>query len=257
MATIFTRTKRIIAASVVGESRQVVGSWLPEDVLALAALRPDSALLPESETELYAGFRLLQEYFLLPERFRLLSLRLGLRLVPPVERIELYFVFDAVPQTLKAMLERTQLVPWCVPVINLFSRALDRAPLEVGANDVRLVVDRTRATDYEVIQVQEVSGWVAGHAKAIPLLPLYSEDTIGRPPEIGALRFSTRREMHRSVAGAPQSETVTGYRSSETWLSVVADDGFDVGRYTHVAVRAWVSNRERCYEAVRAAGGYA
>lgn len=256
LATLCTNTRRIIAVSVANGSRQVVGDWPPEAVLELDALRRDSALLPESETELYAGFRLLQEYFLLPERFRLLSIRLGLRITPPVERIELYFVFETVPQSLTTTLERTHLVPWCVPVVNLFSRALDRAPLEGGIDQVRLVVDRTRATDYEVVRVQEASAWIAGRAKGIALLPLYAEDAVGRVPEGGALRYSTHREMHRPSPDVASGETATGYRPSETWLSVIANEAADFGSYTHVAVRAWVSNRERCYEAVRAAGGY-
>ena len=251
LASVCTQARRLVMVSVSGNSRRVVGSWRADEAMTLAALQPDSALLMEGETGLYAGFRLLQEYFVLPERFRLLSLRFGATQAPPSERIELYFVFDQAVPSLVADLERTRLTAYCVPVVNLYPRVLDRAALDTGG-EARLVADRTRATDFEVVAVLGGHAYLAGQAKGVPLMPLYASGLIENDEDY---RFSTRREIDRAPSNET-SRTAGVYLPTESWL-VLADapDGTDAAP-THVAAQALVSNRERCYEVVRGAGGY-
>lgn len=252
LAMLLSQARNVIAVSVSKGTRRTVGCWPASEVLRLRALDDDAALLAESEVGLYAGFRLIEEFFVLPERFRQLRLQLDAS-IPPGEKVELFFTLDRVAQQAASDLEQTQFLPYCVPAINLFPRQLDRASLDGGRGEVRLVVDRTRATDYEVVRVTGGEAYIGGQARGEALLPLYAPlDRASDRDE--ALRYSTQREFLRTKEKESDSSQV--YLPSEVWMTLTREQGPDVSTYSHVAARALVSNRERCFEAVRGTSGY-
>ena len=255
LATLMTQTQRFVVTRTGSGKREVVASLAPSEVFALPALDSESALLMDGETSLYSGFRLLKEFFLLPERLRLLKVRLGLQL-PPSERVEMFVVLDRLAPSLAADLEQTRVLPYCVPVVNLVPRQLDRANIDSARGEARLVVDRTRATDYEVVRVTGGKAFSAAHPRGVAMQPIFSEWTSNdvAADESKTLHYSLRRELTQLRDGTGASVNV--YQPSEVWMTATAARSPDVGDYTQLAATALVSNRERCFEAVRAAGGY-
>lgn len=252
LAMLLAGARSVVAVAVNKTQRRTLGVWPAAQVLRLRALDDDSALLAESEPGLYAGFRLIEEFFVLPERFRQLALRLDIT-VPPAEALELHFVVDRIERQAAVDFEQVRFVPCCVPVVNLFPRRLDRAGLDGGRGEVRLVVDRTRATDYEIVRVTGGEAYVDGRARGEPLLPLHAPPAHVSGRESGA-RYSVQREFAQAADKDADASQV--YRASEVWMTLVGGQGPDVSAYSHVAAQALVSNRERCHEAVRSAGGY-
>lgn len=252
LALLLTHTRSVTVVAVAKGKRQVVATLSPEAVLRLRALDADTALLAESEAGLYDGFRLMEEFFVLPERFRHLALRLGVT-VPAAEAIEVHFVMDRLEPSIVTDFEQVRFLPYCVPVVNLFPRRLDRASLEGGRGEVRLLVDRTRATDYEVVRVTGGDAYVEGQVRGEALLPLYAASAAhGGGGE--RVRYSLRREL--APAREQDAEAGQVYRPSDVWLTLSREGGPDVSAFSHVALQALVSNRERCHQAVRSAGGY-
>ena len=134
-----------------------------------------SALLPLPHAG-FGGFRLLQEYFILPERFMfigLTGLSGALRSCASSE-VELVLLLDRVQPTLENALDAAQFRLNCTPVVNLFPKSCGR--LEIHGRDVEYHVlpDRNRPQDFEVYGVEKVTGIARDGGGNFPIAPFYS-----------------------------------------------------------------------------------
>lgn len=129
---------------------------LPPSV-AFVGFEPEESLLP-SPGEQLDGYRILQEYFLFPERF------LGFRIDglagywpdEPAQHLQLELRFDA-PFPADLRIDRTSILLNCVPAINLFSTPGD--PIVLNGEEVcePLRVSRRNGPDPEIFSVDRVS----------------------------------------------------------------------------------------------------
>jgi type VI secretion system protein ImpG len=132
---------------------------LPGSVVQAVGLGDDEALLPVTATG-FSGHRLVQEYFAFPQRFQFASIT-GLRqvlasiTVPDVEIVVLFSRGDA---ALERLVSADNIRLHCVPVVNLFSKRLDRVAVNEGVSQFHLLADRTRPQDFEVHTVTDVVG---------------------------------------------------------------------------------------------------
>ena len=108
----------------------------------------------------FQGYRLLQEYFVFPERFMFAELT-GLRdAIKNYEGDELDFIImlDRSHSSLINAVEKSQFSLFCSPAINLFPKRVDRIHVTQQHSEFHIVPDRTRPMDFEVIQINEVTG---------------------------------------------------------------------------------------------------
>ena len=122
----------------------------------------EEALLPYSPRS-FQGYRLLAEYFALPERFMFIEL-LGLReLLRGVESstMELIVLLRVSDPSLEGSLTKDNFLLNCSPAINLFPKRADRIHITSGLPEYHVVPDRTRPLDYEVYDVRSVKGYGA------------------------------------------------------------------------------------------------
>ncbi|MCG8650263.1 MAG: type VI secretion system baseplate subunit TssF, partial [Pirellulales bacterium] len=143
----------------VGDSDQDHWQSLPAGSLIAGGFEAEESLLPE-EPRSFSGYRLLQEYFLLPEKFLFANLS-GLR--PAVanaagKQLEIVIGFDAVDRDLPGRLNREHLALHCVPVVNLFRQRADRVPISDTRHEHHLLVDRSRPMDFEIWSVEQLLG---------------------------------------------------------------------------------------------------
>ena len=137
-----------------GEARS-----LPASAIGAVGFEDNEALLPVTATG-FSGFRLLQEYFAFPQRFQFLRIS-GLQALlstMPVSDVELVLLFSRGDAALEKLVGAENVQLHCVPIVNLFSKRLDRVPLTEGVSQFHLVPDRTRPQDFEVHTVTEVVG---------------------------------------------------------------------------------------------------
>ena len=202
---------------------------------------PEQSLLPD-EARSFGGYRLLAEYFAMPQKFRFVSLTglaagfakadRALDVVIPLAR--------AVPQ-LAGAVANDSLVPFVTPVINLFERRFDRILVDRRQHEHIVLPDRTAALDFEVYRLDSVTGYAAEDLVGTPVLPLYA-----RRVERGArpLYFSLRRRLRRLTEAETRRRREGDYIGTETWLSLSSpgEPGLAAG-IIELGARGLVTNR--------------
>jgi len=155
-------------------------SWsVPKDQLPRAeGIADDQAMLPH-EPRSFSGFRLLQEYFLLPEKFLAVSIS-GLQAAIPTAtgtQLQIVIALDECDRELIGRVGVENLALHCVPAINLFPKRADRIQISNRHYEHQLLVDRSRPQDFEIWSVQQLCGHGETPQQELEFLPLYA------PPE--------------------------------------------------------------------------
>ena len=138
---------------------------LPGSAIEEVGFADDEALLPVTATG-FSGFRLVQEYFAFPERFRFARITgLASRLAAiDADEIELVLLFSRGDAVLEKLVSADNVQLHCVPVINLFPKRLDRVVVDEGVSQFHLLADRTRPMDFEIHSLTQVVGHGASTA---------------------------------------------------------------------------------------------
>ena len=227
---------------------KVTPRW--HEFLPAANVRPvgysaDEALLPRTPRA-FQGYRLLQEYFAFPQRYRFVELG---GLAPALKRaatdeIEVVLLFGRTEPTFESVIDASNLALHCTPAINLFPKRADRIHVSDAGHEYHVVVDRTRPLDYEVYEVTEVVGHGVGTDSQQDFLPFYSAystfDVSDR-----ASYFTTRREPRLVSSTQKRRGPRSSYVGSEVFLSLVdsAQAPFS-GNLRQLAVQTLCTNRD-------------
>ncbi|WP_416421575.1 type VI secretion system baseplate subunit TssF [Pseudomonas sp. App30] len=192
--------------------------------LAADALRPrgfddaDAALpvVPRA----FQGYRLLQEYFALPQRFLFVEfggLQGAVRQCQG-QALELIVLFNSHDKALEGQVDASHFKPFCAPAINLFPRRLDRIHLSDRVNEHHVIADRTRPMDFEVHSLTELSGHGTGPDQ--PFLPFYA---VRDPSRYGRDQayYVVRREPRVLSSNQRRLGPRSNYVGSETFVSLV------------------------------------
>ncbi|TDG04604.1 type VI secretion system baseplate subunit TssF [Paraburkholderia guartelaensis] len=169
----------------------------------------------------FEGYRILREHFAFAARnlfFSVCGLRSALANAGS-ESVDLFVLLDGDDADLERSIDATHLALDCTPAINLFPKRTERVPVTPGTNEYRLMVDRTRALDYEVFAVKRVIGHRAGADGDCDFLPLYTS-AANDAQETGAW-FSLRREARLVGTQARRSGTRSNYVGSDVYVSLV------------------------------------
>ncbi|HEV8678078.1 MAG TPA: type VI secretion system baseplate subunit TssF, partial [Stellaceae bacterium] len=130
---------------------------LPANVIEPVGFAPEEALLPWPARS-FAGFRLLTEYFALPEKFLFVDFaRLdGKTLLSTGNRMEIFVYLDRALPELERTIGVDALALGCTPIVNLFSQRCE--PIQLTHTDIeyRIVPDARRPAALEVWQVERV-----------------------------------------------------------------------------------------------------
>lgn len=210
----------------VGVVCQTVGAQpqrqqLPDNALRHEGFDADHALLPE-DLRNFDGYRLLQEYFAFPARFRFISLSGLGKLISRCEAeqaFDIFILLDKTDEQLERVVDVSHLAMHCTPVINLFPKVASRQKLSDNQHECHLVVDNIRPLDYEIYAVNKIYGSADGQRDDQTFRPFWStwsQDT----GNYGAY-FSLRREQRVLSEHALRYGTRTGYTGSEVFVSLV------------------------------------
>ncbi len=219
---------------------------LPEGRAEARGLSHDESLLPASR-RVFDGYRLLQEYFAMPERFLfvdLVGLAPGLARAPGDE-VDIYINLREGQSDLVSRLTASDFVLNAVPAINLFSKRCDRILLSKKDVEHHVVVDRTARLDYEVFSLTSVFG-ISGEGKEdLEFRPFYSETDITAAGEVHPAYYSQSRKMRQRSERERLKGVRTSYLGSDVVLKLVdraqAPYGEDLEQ---LAVQALCTNRD-------------
>jgi type VI secretion system protein ImpG len=221
------------------------GTNLPASAVAQVGSEDDCALLPVTRAG-FAGFRLLQEYFILPERFQFFGLR-GLRQALQTcatEEVELFIFLDRIQPALENALDAAQFRLNCTPVLNLFPKSCDRLEVAGQETEHHVLPDRNRPQDFEVYAIEKVTGITRGGDGDFPVAPFYAATHRSAAREHRAYYTIQRRPRLVSTRQARTGER-TSYLGSECFLAVADSGGrFTSGESRQLDVRALCTNRD-------------
>ncbi|MYM34970.1 type VI secretion system baseplate subunit TssF [Duganella sp. FT94W] len=194
--------------------------FVPVRQLRAMGAGDDEALLPAGPRS-FQGYRLLQEYFALPQRFMFVDIG---GIGPAVRRcadaeLDIVVLFKRLEPSLEALVSAANIGLYCTPAINLFPKRGDRVHLSDQQSDYHVVPDRTRPMDYEIYQILQVTGYGSGAEAVQTFQSFYRANDLraGAPGAYYQVRRDTRLLSERQRRQGPRSS----YIGSEIFLSLV------------------------------------
>lgn len=182
-------------------------------------LTEDEAVLP-GDGRTGAAHRLLSEYFVFPEKFLFVDLRL-----PEAawsgqgERTNLYLYFDAAHPELTQGVSEDNVLLGCTPIINLFRQRLESMAAADMGYETRLAVDTVYDRYADIHTLERVYATDA-EGQRIDLQPFYGSHRSGHATGAAPLYWHIRRENSHWLNGRVSPGT-------DTYLSFV-DSGFQI-----------------------------
>jgi type VI secretion system protein ImpG len=195
--------------------------FLPASSIHPAGFGDDEALLPATLRS-FQGYRLLQEYFAFPERYRFVEITGLAAAMKRVDgdQLELVILLGRGEPTFERVVDASNLALFCTPAINLFHKRADRIHVGDSAYEYHVLADRTKPLDFEIYAVTDVVGHGIGTDTEQRFLPLYSAYTSDHPHHQSA-NYTTRREPRLVSATEKRRGSRTSYIGSEVFLSLV------------------------------------
>lgn len=236
------------AVGVVVQPAERPAPWY--DVLDRSSIRQygfddDQALLPYGPRS-FQGYRLLQEYFMMPSRYMFLEIG---GLGPAVRRcvgkeLEILILLDAVDPQLKTAINESLFQLFVTPAVNLFPKRADRIHLSDESEEYQVLPDRTRPLDFEVYRIESVAGYGAQNEHIRDFQPFYSLGRDQDRPDEKAY-FTTQRTPRRQPVRLSGHEGRSGYIGSEVYISLVdAQERVIAADLKQLAIKTLCTNRD-------------
>ncbi len=204
------------------------------------------ALLPTPQQS-FDGYRLLQEYFAMPERYHFVTLTGLTRGLARTEgsEMDVYILLrDGLPE-IAAGITPDAFTLHCVPAINLFEKRSDRVHITSAQVQHQIVADRTSAQDFEIHSVLDVKGISPEGEADIDFRPFYSADDFTPAGDGHGAYYTISRKMRARTEKERLKGARTSYLGSEMYLTLVDRNTTPYrGDMSQLAVRALVTNRD-------------
>jgi type VI secretion system protein ImpG len=207
---------------------------------------PEEALLPTPRRS-FDGYRLLQEYFAMPERFHFVDLP---GLAPALARadgsdIDIYILLRDGNADMASVVAPGAFRLHCVPAINLFEKRCDRVQISTADHEQHVVADRTAPLDYEIHTIQSVTGISGDGEEDVPFRAFYSADEFTAASGGASAYYTQNRKMRQRSQKERLKSTRTNYLGSELYLSLVDPRQAPYSNaLSQLAVTALVTNRD-------------
>ena len=237
---IFARASHVIVRTTKANGN--VCQVMPATTLKRVGLREDEALLPSAPRG-FEGYRLVHEYFAMPERFlffEFTELQQAIRKCD-CEQVDLIILLKEAEPRLENVVDAESFDLFCTPVINLFPKRLDPISLGERFSEYHAVADKTRPLDFEIYQIQKVVGQGASAESQQMFQPFYLARDVDME---SAAYFNAHRVPRVLSAREKQFGAMSSYTGSEIYLSLV--DGRSAPYHAELAqlnVTALCSNR--------------
>jgi type VI secretion system protein ImpG len=243
-ASVASRVYEQVLANCIGVQVQSEGS-LPSSCVQEVGFDDRTSLLPVTRPG-FGGFRLLQEYFILPERFMFFALQ-GLSeafRTCAASEVAITLLLDRVQPALENALDASQFRLNCTPVINLFPKTCGRVELDRRDVEYHVVPDRNRPQDFEIYSIEKVTAVAQAGGETFPVAPFYSVAHRSAANSERAYYTMQRRPRLASVRQARVGDR-TSYLGTECFLSVTdSAHRFERGEAPQADVDVLCTNRD-------------
>ena len=192
---------------------------LPASAIRAVGFAADEALLPPSPRG-FEGYRLLREYFALPQRFLFFKVTGLAEAAKACKQGQMDLIIPLKEQeiSLETRVDASCLELFCTPAVNLFSKNLDRISLSDGFYEFQVVPDRGRPADFEIFEIERVTGHGTNPGDEQELRPFYlAKDT----DTTASAYYTTNRVPRMLTEKERQKSKSTTYAGTELFLSLV------------------------------------
>lgn len=157
--------------------------FLPQDSIQPVGFGLDEEVIPYPPHS-HPGYRLIQEYFALPQKFLFFDLA-NLERHQSKRELDILFLLDR-PAHRGAVIDQHTFALGCTPIINLFSRTTEPIRLDYRQSEYRLVPDIRRERTTEIHSITSVSASSNPAEETAVLQPFYSfqHRSNGREPRV-------------------------------------------------------------------------
>jgi len=197
-----------------GEDPDVAADVLPADCVQPVGYRREEALLPDNPRT-FPGYRLLTEYFVLPQKFLFFDIT---GLTPQTlsklgNRLEINVLLKDYPTELENVVSADSIHTGCTPAINLFDCTADAVPLKYRTTEYRIIPDARAEDAMEIFAVNQIKVESDGGAVR-PFHRFYSVDHAKASGDIGYWHAVRR-------PGPVEGDVGSLDRPTETYVSLV------------------------------------
>lgn len=226
---------------------------LGPDSIRHEGFRNEQALLPVS-SQVFQGYRILQEYFAFPARFMFFSVS-GLHKAmctaaakdtsaEGFDSFELTFLFKQSEPELEGIIGPENLLLHCVPIINIFEKNTDRVAIKQENHEFHILPDRTKPLDYEIYSVDKVSASVdSALNRTKEFRPFYKSLSSDRANY--QAYYAMRRAPRVVSSEAERNGMRTSYLGTEVYLSLVDQAQAPLNREIHhLTIETTCTNRD-------------
>jgi type VI secretion system protein ImpG len=154
--------------AVLGDDGHVL---LPADSIRPVGFGLDEEVIPYPPHS-HPAYRLVQEYFALPQKFFFFDLA-NLDHRPDTKELNILFLMDKIPQRGLGM-NKNSFMLGCTPIINLFQKTTEPIRLDHRAHEYRLVPDIRRERTTEIHSIRSVSASSNPAEETAVFQPFYS-----------------------------------------------------------------------------------
>lgn len=218
------------------------GTFHPLDPPEMVGITDGEGLLPRVRPA-FEGYRLLREYFLMPERFHYLRLD---GLAPAIQSaktgsVEIILLFDRVQPGLSDV-STSDFRLFATPLVNLFEKECNIVEIDPRRATHVVHADRTRTRDFEVFRLIRVEDADREGSRA-RIMPLYSvEQNRGASGQVYATERRRRRPGEDELR---RGQTRTSYDGDDFFISLSHPPGADPATLAkRLDIRALVTNRD-------------
>jgi type VI secretion system protein ImpG len=227
-----------IAFAAIDGDHDTAVATLPAQNLTLGGLADDEALIPYPKT-VYPGYRLLQEYFTLPQKYAFFDVH-GLDVVP-TDRLGDRFAIrlqlkDSLPSGTRVSKESIRL--FCSPVVNLFNHNADPIKPDVTKYEYLARPAGGSPEAYEIYSIDKVTGIARRTSQRVDIPSFFSfKHEISADARAGGAATQVFHQSH--LRPATVGDGVDVYLSFGTPQDAGAIPEFDV-----ISVESTCTNRQ-------------
>ncbi|MGB8814878.1 MAG: type VI secretion system baseplate subunit TssF [Paracoccaceae bacterium] len=228
-------------AGVLARQVDAGGRYSPAQAPRMVGIGDGEALLPRVRAS-FEGYRLMREYFLMPDRFhylRLEGLSRAVRACAGGKLEVLLLLSRPCPEIADVAARDFRL--FAAPIVNLFEKECNIVELDGRASAHVVHADRTKARDFEIYRLLRVEDADSDGPEAV-LNELYAADF----RRGSGLIYTTERRPRRPGADEiRRGQTRTSYAGDDFFISVARPAGMAPGRaLRRLDVRALCTNRD-------------
>ncbi len=228
-------------AGAVARPADVTSRFRSVGTFAMMGIEDAEALLPRVRSS-FEGYRLLREYFLMPERFYYVALD---RLSPVIratglQEVEIVILLRT-PRADLAGISAQDFRLFVTPVVNLFEHECNLVELRANRAAHIVQADRTRPRDYEIYRLLRVEDGEADGPQA-RITPLFSTEA---QADSGFVYSADRRPRRPDTEEVRRGQTRSSYVGDDFYISVGRPAGKRTGKpVRRLDVRALCTNRD-------------